>query len=499
MDRIDRREFVQGTLGAGVLLAAAPPVFSASRLDDIYAQVAKGHDAAVARLQDWIRQPTIAAENKGMEEGCRYMMQLAQDAGFQHVERIPTRGYPSVFATLDAGARRTLGLYFMYDVKQADPAEWSSPPFEARLVDLPGLGRAVMGRGAVNQKGPEAAFLSALHAIRAAGRKLPVNLVLIAESEEEIGSPHFSDAVLAPQVRAALEKCIGIFMPEAAQSLDGTVQVSLGAKGVVELELISSGERWGRGPSVDVHSSNRARLDSPAFHLVEALHSLIDARGDPAIDGWWDDVKPLSAAEERMLDDAATRMSEASAKKSMGVTHWARDENWRQALEDLCARPTVNIEGLVSGYTGEGGKTVLPHRAVAKLDLRLVPDMTRDGAVAKLKAHLAKRGFGDLEVKVGGGYDPTTTPADSALIRTMARVYEAGGIKPIYWPRRGGSWPGVVFTGEPLKLPAAHFGLGHGLRAHAPDEYYLIESSNPRIAGFDGAVRSFVDCLYALA
>lgn len=499
MDKIDRREFVQGTLGAGVLLAAAPPVFPASRLDDIYAQVAKGHDAAVARLQDWIRQPTIAAENKGMEEGCRYMMQLAQDAGFQHVERIPTRGYPSVFATLDAGARRTLGLYFMYDVKQADPAEWSSPPFEARVVDLPGLGRAVMGRGAVNQKGPQAAFLSALHAIRAAGRKLPVNLVLIAESEEEIGSPHFSDAVLAPQVRAALEKCIGIFMPEAAQSLDGTVQVSLGAKGVVELELISSGERWGRGPSVDVHSSNRARLDSPAFHLVEALHSLIDAGGDPAIDGWWDDVKPLSAAEERMLDDAATRMNEASAKKSMGVTRWARDENWRQALEDLCARPTVNIEGLVSGYTGEGGKTVLPHRAVAKLDLRLVPDMTRDGAVAKLKAHLAKRGFGDLEVKVGGGYDPTTTPADSALIRTMARVYEADGIKPIYWPRRGGSWPGVVFTGEPLKLPAAHFGLGHGLRAHAPDEYYLIESSNPKIAGFDGAVRSFVDCLYALA
>jgi len=233
----NRRDFVQGTLGTGVLLAAAPAVFARQPLDDVYAQVTAGHDTAVVRLQDWIRQITIAAENRGMEEGCRYMMQLARDAGFQHVERVPTRGFPSVFATLDAGARRTIGVYFMYDVKQVDPAEWSSPPWDARLVDLPGLGRAVMGRGAVNQKGPQASFLAALHAIHAAGRKLPVNLVLIAESEEEIGSPHFADAVLAPQVRAALGKCAGIFMPEAAQSLDGTVTVSLGAKGVVELEL----------------------------------------------------------------------------------------------------------------------------------------------------------------------------------------------------------------------------------------------------------------------
>ncbi len=170
-----------------------------------------------------------------------------------------------------------------------------------------------------------------------------------------------------------------------------------------------------------------------------------------------------------------------------------------QALEDLAARPTVNIEGLVGGYTGEGGKTVLPHRATAKLDFRLVPDMTRDGAVAKLKAYLAKRGYGDIEVNVSGGYDPTTTAADSALIRTMMRVYQAEGIDPIFWPRRGGSWPGFVFTGKPLSLPAAHFGLGHGQRAHAPDEYYLIESSNPKLAGIDGAVRSFVNFLYALA
>lgn len=427
------------------------------------------------------------------------MMQMLREAGFQSADRIPTDGQPGVFAKLDAGAKRTLGMYFMYDVKQADPAEWSSPPWEAQVVDLPNLGRAVMGRGAVNQKGPQAAFLAALHAIHGAGRKLPVNIVLVAEGEEEIGSPHFPQVVQAPAVREALSKCEGIFMPEAAQGRDGAVTISLGAKGVVELELVASGEKWGRGPTKDVHSSNRARVDSPAWHLIQAMNTLVDAQGDPAIDGYLDAVRPLGPAERAMLDDAAKRLSEETAKQGLGVTKWARDSSWRHALEDLANRPTVNIEGLVGGYIGPGGMTILPHRATAKLDLRLVPDMTRDGAVEKLKAHLAKRGYGDIEVNVSGGYDPTTTSPDARLVRTATEVYRRSGIDPILWPRRGGSWPGYVFTGEPLKLPAGHFGLGHGQGAHAPDEYFLVESSDPKIAGIDGAVKSYVDYLFALA
>src|SRR5262249_56207919 len=135
--------------------------------------------------------PSIAAENRGVNEGCELTMQMLRDAGFNQVSKIPTDGQPGIFATLDAGAPRTLGLYFMYDVKQVDPKEWSSPPWEAALVDKPGFGKVVMGRGAVNQKGPEASFLAALHAIRGAGRKLPLTFVLLAQGEEEIGSPPF--------------------------------------------------------------------------------------------------------------------------------------------------------------------------------------------------------------------------------------------------------------------------------------------------------------------
>ncbi|HEX9112247.1 MAG TPA: M20/M25/M40 family metallo-hydrolase [Terriglobales bacterium] len=498
---MDRRIFLQGA-AAGAATFALPRWAHADEhdLNPIWTQIDKHHDEAVQRLQEWIRQPSIAAENKGVTEGCDLTMRFLREAGFGVVTRIPTDGQPGIFATLDAGAPHTLGLYFMYDVKQVDPTEWSSPPWEAALVEKPGLGTVLVGRGAVNQKGPEASFLAALHAIRAAGRKPPVNLVLVAEGEEEIGSPHFPQIVRRPEAMAALRRCVGIFMPAAEQELDGKVTMTLGAKGVVELELVSSGERWGRGPRHDIHSSNKARVDSPAWHLVEALATLVSSDGnEPAIEGFADKARPLSAAEKTMIAEAARRLDEGVAKKQLGVDRWVHDVSWQEALELLMSRPTVNIEGLVGGYTGPGGKTILPHRAVAKLDLRLVPDMKASEALSALKAHLAKHGFGDIEVNMTGGYDPNSTAADAALIRAQTAVYKRDGIDPIVLPRSAGSWPGYVFTGEPLSLAAGHFGLGHGSGAHAPDEYYVIESKNPKVQGMDGAVRSFVEYLYEIA
>jgi acetylornithine deacetylase/succinyl-diaminopimelate desuccinylase-like protein len=497
----NRRTFLQGAAAATVLSAiphraqAHPDDFAAFRTE-----IEKRHDEAVKRLQTWIQQPSIAAENRGMSEGCELMMQMLREAGFNGVKKMPTDGQPGVFATLDAGAPKTLGLYFMYDVKQADPAEWSSPPFEAALVDKPSLGKVIVGRGAVNQKGPEATLLAAFHAIRGAGKKMPVNLVFVAEGEEEIGSPHFPQVVRQPEVTAALKKCEGIFMPQASQGLDGQVTITLGAKGVIEVELTSSGERWGRGPRKDVHSSNKARLDSPAWHLVEALASLVSPDGnDPAIEGYTAKARPLSDAEKKMIAEAARRLSEADAKKLLGVEHWVHDVSWQEALELLVSRPTVNIEGLVGGYTGPGGKTILPGKAVAKLDLRLVPDMTAAEALAALKAHLAKKGFGDINVNMTGGYDPTSTPADAKIIQVETAVYRRAGSDPVVLPRNAGSWPGYVFTGDPLRLPAGHFGLGHGSGAHAPDEYYVIESKNPKVQGMDGAILAHVQFLYELA
>src|SRR5437764_815242 len=366
-----------------IALFLAATAHAAHDLADIRREVAKRHDEAVKRLQDWIALPSIAAENRGYPAGAEYMAKLARDAGFQQAAVVNTEGKPGVVAMLDVGAAKTVGLYFMYDVKQFDPAEWTSPPLEARIVDKPGIGKAIVGR--------------------------------------------------------------------------------------------------------------------PAWHLVHELDTLVSADGNTiAIDNY-PTPRPLSTEEKAMIAEAAKRRSEAQSMKSLGVQHWIDDLPWQQANERLESQPTVNIEGLVGGYTGPGGKTILPHRAVAKIDMRLVPDMKFADAAAALKAHLAKHGFGDVEVNVTGGYDPTATAASAPLIQAQVAVLKRAGIDPVLWPRNAGSYPGYVFTGDPLKLASGHFGLGHGSGAHAPDEYYVIESASPKVQGFDGAVMSFVEYLYELA
>ena len=187
--------------------------FARAQQDAVVAEIAKQHAATVKMLQDWIALPSIAAENRNYPQGPEHMAKLARDAGFQHVEVVPTAGKSGVFATLDAGAPTWLAIYMMYDVKQYDPTEWSSPPLEGRLVDRPGVGKVLVGRGATNSKGPQAACLAALRAFRAANAKLPVNIVLICEGEEEIGSPNFRQIAFKPQVQAALSKCVGIIIP----------------------------------------------------------------------------------------------------------------------------------------------------------------------------------------------------------------------------------------------------------------------------------------------
>ncbi len=312
MTPFTRRFFLQSTVAAAAL--------AAEDLKLIEAEIARRHDENVQRLQEWIRQPAIAAENRGMSEGCDLMMRMLRDAGFDKVTKVPTDGHPGVFATLDAGAPKTVGIYFMYDVKQADPSEWTSPPFEARLVDQAGLGKVLIGRGAVNQRGPEAMWLAALHAFKGAGRKLPVNLVFVAEGEEEIGSPHFPQIVHRPEMLAAFRKCTGVYMPMPMQALDGTVTINLGAKGVVELELVSSGERWHRGPKQDLHSSQRGSRGQPG--VAPGAGAEYAGRSGRAHSGDRR-VRRQGAAVERGGEGADSRGGQARRTRSSPRSRWA--------------------------------------------------------------------------------------------------------------------------------------------------------------------------------
>lgn len=499
--RFDRRLMIGCAAVLALIVAAAPANAEPHHPghEKVVAAINADQAGAIERLRAWIALPTIANMGINTPQGAEYMRQLALDAGFQQAKVVESGGVPGVFATLDAGAKDTLAVYFMYDVKHYDPAEWSSPPLEGKIVERPGEGQALIGRGAVNQKGPQMAFLTALRAFKTAGVKLPVNLVLVAEGEEEIGSTNFPTLLADPEITAALKRSVGVMMPSNGQSRDGSVSLDLGAKGVVEVQLVSSGDKWGRGPAKDIHSSLMARVDSPAWHLVKALDTLVADDGfTPTVDGWFENVRPLTPREKELLA-ASLPKDEEAVKKVLGVRHWIKDEDFLTSTYRLASQPTVNIQGLVSGYMGPGGKTVLPGRAEAKLDFRLVPNMTREEAVEKLKAHLAKRGFGDIEVIVSGGYSPTESPEDSVVIQAGTATLERAGIEHSLFPRRAGSWPGVVFTGPPLKLAAGHFGVGRGGGAHAPDEWLLIESSDPKVAGYAQQAEMFASYLYETA
>jgi acetylornithine deacetylase/succinyl-diaminopimelate desuccinylase-like protein len=292
-----------------------------------------------------------------------------------------------------------------------------------------------------------------------------------------------------------------VFIPMSGQDpATGGVTVNLGAKGIIECELIASGERWGRGPQRDVHSSLKAMLDAPVWRLTQALRTLVsDDANTVAIDGWFENVRPLTDRERQIIRQNAANTSEEDWKRRFGVQHFIDDLPWAEALERLASQPTVNIEGLVAGYTGPGGMTILPARGVAKLDLRLVPNQTRADCERKLRAHLDAKGFNDIELNVTGGYDPTETPENSRLVQAALAVYRANRAEATLNARQAGSWPGSVFTQEPVAIPASQFGMGHGGGAHAPDEYFVIDSSNRRVKGVTGATMGYVDFLYEMA
>jgi acetylornithine deacetylase/succinyl-diaminopimelate desuccinylase-like protein len=508
-DQHDRLSTDRRTLMTGAAAAAAagsfltPSVAGAAAAD--LAAIRKAVEAdkadAIKRLQEWIALPTVAAEGLNVNEGPAYMAKIAKEAGFQTAEIIPTDGVDGVFATLDVGAKRWIGVYFMYDVKQYDPKEWSSPPLEGKLVEKAPFGTVMVGRGATNSKGGQITLLNALRAMRAVGKKPPVNIALICEGEEEIASPHFRQIATHPKVLPVLQKCEGIYVPGPAQDrTTGEVSFTLSAKGPVELQLTVDGSKTGIGPKADIHSSEKGRIDSPIWRLVQALATLTTPDGNtPTLDGFMDKVRPLTPREKELISQLAKKTSEDAIKQAYGNKAWIDNMTYEQSIERLLSQPTINIQGLIGGYTGPGGKTVLPSKAEAKLEIRMVPNQTYAETVKQVRAHLDKRGFQDVAVNISGGYDPTETAEDASVVQAALAAYKKMGIPVTLSPRSAGSWPGSLFTQPPVSKPAIHYGVGFGSGAHAPDEFIVIDSANPKVAGYVDATMAQAQFLYALA
>jgi acetylornithine deacetylase/succinyl-diaminopimelate desuccinylase-like protein len=465
---------------------------------EIYAYVDAHRDQHVGHLQRWLRQPSISAQNVGIAEMAELVRSDLEALGFAETAVVPTSGHPGVWGYYDAGAEQTLLVYMMYDVQPVDPEDWKSPPFAAELVDEPGLGKVVMARGATNQKGPERAFLNAVESILAVEGTLPVNLMVLAEGEEELGSPHYPE--LVDRYEARLQEVDGVFFPFNSQSTRGEISLSLGVKGILYFELEARGGKWGGPQSAEIHGSYKAIVDSPALRLVQAIASMTTPDGNTIlIEGYGDDVRAPTLEEERLINGVAARWSGGQDRELLGVERWIDGVEGREAVLRYLYDITLNVDGIWSGYTGEGVKTILPHVATAKMDSRLPPDVDPDEALAKIRAHLDAHGFSDLELRKLSGYPAAQTSVDAPLVQAAMSVFAKWGKIAEVWPRLAGSAPFYQFT-ERLGKPLVFNGLGHGSGAHAPNEYMVIEpEEGAGIAGLAEIEKGYVDLLYALA
>ncbi|PSO07106.1 hypothetical protein B9Q04_12640 [Candidatus Marsarchaeota G2 archaeon BE_D] len=468
-------------------------------LERVYSYIDAHLEAHIERIREIIRIPSVAAENpEGVRRCAQYLLDQFKKLGCVDTELYETRGQPVVFGHYDAGAKNTLIVYMMYDVKQVSGENWTliKDPFEPQLVKMEPFKKVLVGRGAINSKGPLMAFLNSLFSIKECGLELPVNLMFVAEGEEELGSAHLIDFVRDRVGK--LSRADACLAPGASQNINGEVSMSLGCKGVVEFELVCSGEKWGRGPTERaIHSSYAAIVESPVWRLIHALASMTDP-ADPTrvlVEGFYDNVAPPTPEDLELVDKLAQRLDEEALRKVLGVKHFYRDLHGRDLLLKALYTTTLNIQGIYGGYTGPLVKTVLPEKASAKLESRLIANQTTKETVEKIRRHLDRHGYTDIQILEYEGQnaadDWSRTSPKAGIVQATIQAYRDFGFDPLVWPYSLGSSPQYMFTKEPLKLPFISAGIGHGARAHAPDEYYVIEG-NERVRGLADAEKFYV-------
>ncbi len=495
---MNRRRFLAAA-GAAAAVPGASAQQPASPRQKIYDHIDANLSAHIEAIQQYVRQPSISAENKGIQECAELTRKYLAAAGCREASLVTTSGNPGVWGYLDAKARKTLIVYWMYDVQPVTESEWITPPFEARLVNSPQWGpegRIIRGRGAQNQKGPQRAFLNAVESIRAVTGTLPVNLMFACEGEEEMGSPHMPQIV--EKYRARLASAQGVLFPTTSLGRNGTASFALGNKGIVYMELEAAGGPGGGPKGTEVHSSVKAALDSPAWQLVQALASMTDRSGNRIIiDGLLDRIRKPTARERQLFDIYVAGYNAEGAQRSFGVDRFADNVDAREALRRLWFDCSLNIDGIWGGYTGPGTKTILPAKANVKIDFRLVPDQTAAEVAQLVRRHLDANGFNEIKINWWNGYDPSQSDPDSELVRAGLDVCRSYNFGTEVTVRMQGSAPHNVFTRD-LKLPLLQFGLGHGGGAHSKNEFLVVNATEPA-RGLAFLERSFVDLLYRFA
>ncbi len=452
-----------------------------TELAPIFGYVDRNLDRFVQELFPLVRQPSISARWEGVEECARLLVAEMEKVGIQ-AQLLPMGGKrnpPLVYGELlRSGAKQTLLIYGHYDVQPPEPLEaWDSPPFEPTIRN----GR-IYGRGAADNKGQLFAHLKAIEAIRAVGEKPPVNVKFIFDPEEEIGSPSLIEFLPTQPERFAADLAINCDGPIDPT---GRPRLCFGNRGNFYVEVNA------RGANRDLHSGNfGGPVPNPAWRLVEFLATLRHADGSVAIEGFYDNIVPPTPAEKTMA--AQIPLDEIRFKEEYGLTRFAPPDDVA-FMEKIMFRPTITICGLASGYGGPGAKTVLPHQATVKIDMRLVVNQDPHDMFRKFQRHVRKHGFDDLDVKMLSFYYPARTPVDHPLAPQIIQAIRQGfEQEPVLLPAMGGSFPGAsISTGLGIPLVSIPYGNADE-NNHAPNENLVIDV-------FRKGIRTTTALLYQLA
>ncbi|WP_282937527.1 M20/M25/M40 family metallo-hydrolase [Paenibacillus sp. RC67] len=427
---------------------------------EIFDFIEQNRDEYIRWLQQICRQPSVAAQNRGMSETAGMVEALIGQIGGKSMQ-IETSGFPVVYGEFLNGKKKTLSFYNHYDVQPEDPVNlWDSPPFAAEIRD----GR-MFARGVADNKGNLIARLAAVHAYQSVRGTLPINVKLIIEGEEEIGSLHLREFVDQHRDLVQADGCIWEF---GYKNADGSLQASFGVKGMCYVELVC------RGANTEMHSSNAAVIENPAWRLIWALNTLKTPDERVQIKGFYDKVASLTEADLDALEQMA--YDEESTLEKFGLNSFLLGLTGLPLKEKLIYQPTCTVCGFQTGYTGPGKKTVMPSEARVKLDFRLVPDQDPHEILELVQRHLNDHGFSDIEVIPYTMTYPARTPLDNALAQTVIRTTrEVYGMEPTLKPMSPATGPMYILC-QRIGIPSVSVGVGNfASNNHAPNENIVVE------------------------
>jgi acetylornithine deacetylase/succinyl-diaminopimelate desuccinylase-like protein len=431
-------------------------------MNDVLDFINVNRDRYVDELKEYLAIPSISAlpqHSADVRRAAEWTAQALRDAGMQSVKVIETPGHPAVFGEwLGAPGKPTILFYGHYDVQPVDPVNlWTTPPFEATVRD-----GEIYARGAADDKGQVFMHIKAIEAFIKKTGGLPVNMKVLIEGEEEVGSEHLDDFIRAHKAELAADVVV---ISDSPMFDRGIPSICYGLRGLVYFQLDV------RGTKTDLHSGSfGGAVANPAFVLAQMLAQMKDRGGRIKIPGFYDAVRPLS--DDERAEWKKLPFNETRYRKELGAPRLFGESGYT-TLERVWARPTFEVNGLLSGFTGDGAKTVLPAVSMAKVSMRLVPDQDPDTIADLFERYVKKIAPATVELSVTRmhGGKPWMTEFDNKYVRAAGRAIEAGfGRAPVF-NREGGSIPVVSTFQAELGVPSVLFGVGlPDENAHAPDE-----------------------------